>query len=254
MRSNVPTAVRALRRIRRWRQVDLGERARLSRDSVSRAELGDLRGLTVGTLERLAAALGATLVVELRWQGADLDRVIDRAHAVLQAVVVSRLRSAGWVTHVEVSFNHYGDRGRCDVVGWHPRTGTVLIVEVKSRLANLQETLGHVDVKRRLGGAIAQQLGYLQPRSVAIALVLGDARTARRTVERHSALFDAFAVRGRSALAWVRQPTGAGVRLLWFEALPNSGEGRTNDAQRVRTDRPAGSQPQETPSFGSEGR
>lgn len=240
MRTNVPMAVRALRHAREWRQSDLGERARLSRDTVSRAELGELGGLTVGTLERLAAALGATLIVELRWQGADLDRVMDRAHAVLQDSVVSRLRSAGWVTHVEVSFNHYGDRGRCDVVGWHPRTGTVLIVEVKSRLANLQETLGHLDIKRRLGRAIAQQLGCPQPRAIATALVVGDARTARRTVERHSALFEAFAVRGRSALAWVREPTGADLRLLWFESLPNSGDRRTNDLHRVRTARPAG--------------
>lgn len=81
MYSNVPTAMRALRARRRWRQADLGARARLSRDVVSRIETHHLEGVTVGSLQRLARALDATLVIDLRWRGADLDRLVDRAHA-----------------------------------------------------------------------------------------------------------------------------------------------------------------------------
>lgn len=68
VRTNVPTAIRALRRAREWRQADLGAQATLSRDVVSRVENGELAGLTIGSLELLAGALEATLVVELRWQ------------------------------------------------------------------------------------------------------------------------------------------------------------------------------------------
>ena len=98
-----------------------------------------MESLTVGTLSRLVDALDATLVVEIRWQGADLDRLIDREHAHLQEATARRLASRGWMVRAEVSFNHYGDRGSCDLVAWHPGSRTMLVVEVKSRIGNLQE-------------------------------------------------------------------------------------------------------------------
>ena len=224
----------------RWRQEDLGRRAGLSRDVVSRAECGALEGITVGSLSRLVEVLGATLVVEIRWQGADLDRLIDREHAHLQEAAALRLTSRGWIAHAEVSFNHYGDRGSCDLVAWHPGTRTLLVVEVKSRIGNLQELLQRLDVKARLGGILAEQLGWPVPQAVVRALVVADGRTSRRVVERHGALFSAFALRGRVALRWIRAPSAAADGLLWFEEPSHSDTGRTIRAERVRIRRNAG--------------
>lgn len=239
VRTNLPIAVKALRRRRRWRQQDLGGRAGLSRDLISRTECGELHGITIGSLAQVARALDAVLVVELRWQGADLDRLVDRAHAGIQGGVVGRLRAAGWLTHVEVSFNHYGDRGRCDIVAWHPPTRTLLIVEVKSRLGDLQEMLGALHVKARLGRLLAEQIGCPDPAFVVQALVLADDRTARRLLARHSSLFERFALRGRAATRWIRAPIGGPSGLLWFEVLTDSDGSRTNHRQRVRAGRPA---------------
>lgn len=239
VRTNVPTAIRALRRAREWRQADLGAQATLSRDVVSRVENGELAGLTIGSLELLAGALEATLVVELRWQGADLDRLVDRAHAQLLEAVVARLRIGGWVTHVEVSFNHYGDRGRCDVLAWHAPTRTLLIVEAKTRFGNLQETMGAVDVKRRLGRLLAKQVGVPDPRAVVVALVVAEHRTGRRIVQRYPSTFAAFALRGRSAASWIAAPAGAPTGLLWFELLPDSYGSLIRSPERVRPRRSA---------------
>ena len=145
MHTTLPAAFRALRRRRRWRQVDLGDRAGLSRDVVSRAERGELGGITLQSLTRLAAALGGTLAVDLRWQGADLDRLIDRDHAQLQDLCAQRLEVLGWLVRSEVTFNHFGDRGSCDLVAWHGASRTLLIVEAKTRIGNLQETLHRSD-------------------------------------------------------------------------------------------------------------
>ena len=234
MRTNVPIVMRKLRIRRRWRQEDLGARARLSRDAVSRAECGQLDGLTIRTLSRLVEALDASLVIEIRWQGADLDRLIDRDHAYLQDMVARRLMLRGWTAQVEVSFNHYGDRGSCDLVAWHSATQTLLVVEVKSRLGNLQDLLHRLDVKARLGGVLARQLGWSQPRAVVRALVVAEDRTARRILARHSALLSAYDVRGRAAAAWLRAPTTGVSGLLWFEDLTNSDGGRITVAERVR--------------------
>ena len=238
--------MRALRVRRGWRQTDLGGRAGLSRDAVSRAELGRLDGLTVGSLNQLCEALAATLVVEIRWHGAALDRLVDRVHAQLQDEVARRLTAAGWIVRAEVTFNHYGDRGSCDLVAWHPAYRILLIVEVKSRLGNLQETLHRLDTKVRLAGIIARALGYGSPASAVRALVLAENSTNRRIITRHQALLGSFAIQGRAARRWLRSPTIGAAGLLWFHTLSDSGDGSTTDEKRVRNRRPAGSQPQMT--------
>ena len=240
MRTNVPLSMRALRTERRWRQSDLAARARRSRDAVSRVERAYLAGVTIGTLNNLVEALGATLVVEMRWQGADLGRLVDRAHAQLVERTSRRLTSAGWMTRPEVSFNHFGDRGSCDLIAWHPATRTMLIVEAKTRLGDLQDTLHRLDVKVRVAPILAVGQGWPEPACVARALVLAEERTNRRVLERHAAVFGAFGARGWAAYRWLRRPSGARASLVWFEVLSDSDKGRTISADRVSIRHAAG--------------
>jgi transcriptional regulator with XRE-family HTH domain len=233
MRTNMPAALRTLRRRRGWRQADLGRRAGFSRDVVQRIESGELAGVTIGAASRVAEAIGATLLVELRWHGADLDRLIDGLHAALVRAIAVRLERLGWIVYVEMSFNHFGDRGRCDLVAWHPRTSTLLIVEAKTRIGDVQETLGRLDVKQRLGGEIARQLGLRRPATIATALVLTENGANRRVVRDFEPLFRRFSARGRGAVAWIRQPTQGTSGLLWFES-PDAASSRT-----VRTATPS---------------
>lgn len=234
VRTNLPIAMRSLRARRRWRQRDLAAHAGLSRDAVSRVERGRLDGVTLATVSRLVNALDATLVLEVRWEGADLDRLVDRHHARLQEATARRLTAAGWMAQAEVSFNHFGDRGSCDIVAWHPATQTILIAEVKSRLGNIQDTLHRLDVKARLGSVIAEQLNWPRPVSVSRALVLAEDRTSRRMVARHATMFAPFATRGWAASRWIRRPMPDARALLWFESLPDAGETRTTRLGRVR--------------------
>lgn len=122
-----------------------------------------------------------------------------------------------WQVRAEVSFNHFGDRGRIDVLGYHPDLRALLVVEVKSGIGDLQETLGRLDVKARVARHVARELGWPQMAAVVPALVIGDSRRSRRIVAEHAALFGRFTVRGRAALAWVRTPMLPGpAGLLWF--------------------------------------
>ena len=194
---------------------------------MQRIEANQLGGVTVGSLDRVIAALEADLVVEIRWHGAEIDSLVDEEHAGLVTKTAERLQHAGWITHAEVSFNHFGDRGRCDLVGWHPAQRVLAIFEVKSRLGNLQETLGRQDVKARLGWLIARQLGFGTPRMVVSVFVLAENGANRRLVTRHAALFRRYGVRGRAALTWIRRPASAVSGLLWFESSPRTDQGRT---------------------------
>ncbi len=195
--------------------------------------------MTIRSLEQLAASLEAHLVVELRWQGALVDRLVDRRHAALQEAAASRLAAAGWMTQAEVSFNHYGDRGSCDLVGWHPAARVLLIVEVKSQLGNVQETLHRLDTKGRVGPVIAAQLGWAQPHAVGLALVVASTRSGRAVVGAHRSLFSAYSLRGWAAQRWLRRPAGA-ARLLWFQEVADSDGSRTTERSRVRMRPPAG--------------
>ena len=190
---------------------------------VSRLERGDLAGMTLQSVDRIAVTLGASVFVQLRWQGEQLDRLIDAAHAALQQLVAEQLAALGWLVRVEVSFNHFGDRGRVDVLAFHPAQGIVLVVEIKSALGDLQETLGRLDVKVRVARHVARDLGWTNAAVVLPALVVGDSRAARRTVASHEALFERYDLRGRVAVAWLRRPTRERPRgILWFVARPDS--------------------------------
>ena len=234
MFSNVERAVRFLRLRKGWPQRILGGRAHVSREMISRLERGDLSGMTFGSVDNVANALGATLHVQLRWQGEQLDRLMDAAHAAIQQSVVDLLTGMGWVVRVEVSFNHYGDRGRVDILAFHPRFRILLVVEVKSALGDLQDTLGRLDVKVRLGRQMARELGWNYVTTIIPALVLGDSRLARRTIVTHDALFARYDVRGRGALAWLRRPdqtTPTG--LLWFSGRSDSHQATNRRGQRA---------------------
>jgi transcriptional regulator with XRE-family HTH domain len=230
MFGNIPRAVRALRVRAGWTQATLGSRAGLSRYVVSRTERSELASMTLGNLDRIAVALGATLHVQLRWRGEQLDRLIDAAHAALQEAFAELLTGLGWVVRAEVSFNHFGDRGRVDIIGLHPTRRLVVVAEIKSGIGDIQETLGRLDIKTRLGAVIAREIGWTNVAAIVPVLVIADTRAARRTVEGHAALFNRFSLRGRRAVAWLRRP-GAEVPsgLLWFANRP--------DLHPVRTQR-----------------
>lgn len=143
--------VRIERRRAGLRQADLGARAGVSPSTVSRVENGLISELTMRATRAVAAAVGIQLPFAPRsMRGAQIGRQIDWRHAALVEAVVELLAPLGWEPTVEYSFNHYGDRGSVDVLAWHPETRALLVVEVKSDLRNLQETLHALDVKRRV--------------------------------------------------------------------------------------------------------
>jgi transcriptional regulator with XRE-family HTH domain len=147
-RRTIARALRALRRRRRWSQRTLANRLGISQPTMSRRERGALDRCTVPDLETWATALGAHLSLDIRSDG---ERPLsDARHAELQNWLIGLLRRAGWLADAEVSFNHYGDRGRIDIIAFLPNVGCLLVVEIKTRFTDAQEVLGRLDVKRRI--------------------------------------------------------------------------------------------------------
>lgn len=199
---------RALRQRRRLTQAQLGAKARVSRSVVCRIERGNADRVAVYTLVRVAAVLDARIDVRLLWQGEGLDRLLDARHARLVDVVLEILTSSAWEVATEVSFNIYGERGSIDILAYHPATGSLLVIEIKSVVPDMQSMLAGLDRKGRLAGDIAHERGW-RVTSVSRLLVLPNDRTARRRVEDHASTFrTALPARTIEVRGWLARPEG----------------------------------------------
>lgn len=222
---------RTLRVRQRLTQVALSLRAGVSRQAVSLLECGNARGLRMDTVEAIFGALGARVDLRVLWNGPELDRLLDAGHAALGVEVKRRLERWGWVVRVEVSYSRYGERGRIDLLAWHPATFTLLVVEIKTDLVDIQSLLGSLDVKTRLARHVAEQFGW-EARNVIPAIVFGEDRTIRRRLASVDTLFDLFNLRGGACIPWLRRPSGNASGLLWFVTTP--AHGMVSGGRRVR--------------------
>jgi transcriptional regulator with XRE-family HTH domain len=199
----------ALRRRKGWTQETLADEARVSRGSIQRIERGEAESFTGDPLRRLAVALGARFEQRLLWQGEALDRLLDERHARLVERVIRWLRAEGWVVVPEATFATVSERGSIDVLAWHAETGTLLVVEVKTVVPDMQGLLAGVDRKARVAPSMAKARGW-RTTAVGRIVVLPDDRTARRRVAQHAATLEAaLPARTREVKRWVRRPVGA---------------------------------------------
>jgi transcriptional regulator with XRE-family HTH domain len=227
---------RALRQRLGWRQQDVADRAGVTQDDVSKFERVRLDAMPVAKLRRIAAALDAELPIGFRWRGGDLDRLMDEGHASLVGMIAATLRALGWEVRIEVSYSVYGERGSIDVLAWHPTTRVLLVVEVKTELVAIEETLRKHDQKTRLAPRIATEQSGWKAIGTARLLVLPSLSTARRRVERHASVMDvAYPLRGMSLRRWMGTPTGAAAGVLFADLAGVPGGGRSSiSRKRVR--------------------
>lgn len=228
-------AFRSLRVRRAWRQVDLARAAGVSHGTVSLLERGRFHLFTLATIRQVANALGLRIDLCSPWHGQELDRLRDQDHASLQDSWKRELERDGWLVRAELSYSEFGERGRIDLLAYHPVMRVLLVVEVKTSLNDLQETLGHLDVKERLASRVARRLGW-NAVSVVPCLVVQEGTTQRRRVVEHAALFSRFSLHGRAALTWLRHPAGRTDGLLMFRELPpaNRISAKRRGVKRVR--------------------
>jgi transcriptional regulator with XRE-family HTH domain len=230
--------IRALRVRSRLRQSDLAAKAGVPREVISEIERGILSRASIEELERIAVVLGAQVDVRVRWRGEQLDRLLDQAHAATVAAALDRLGRTGWDTRVEASFSIWGERGSIDILAWHAATSTLLVIEVKSVIPDVQATIHDLDRKARLAPEVTAQFGW-HPIAIARLLIVAESPTSRGRVRRHAVVLDtALPVRGGALRVWLRRPVGP-IRGLMF--LSNAAHSHTTGGiwrrERVRAPR-----------------
>lgn len=204
--------VRAVRRKRGWRQVDVAAQAGCSQRWVAEIELGRLEGVTVGTMRRVGDVLEIRTRIDAWRRRGDGARLLDEEHARLVEVAMRALVREGWDVTPEWSFNHFGERGSVDIVAWHHASRTLLLIEIKSRIDDVQELIHTFGRKVRIvPGLVATQHGRL-PAHVATMLIVAATRTAERVVRAHAATFDAvWPERSDACRRSIRRPVDVGA-------------------------------------------
>src|ERR671923_734283 len=152
--------IRILRRRRGWRQEDLEAASGVSVSIVSRIERDLLDGICLLDVRACVEGLGGYLFVDVRLDGQSVSELADARHAALQERIARLLANAGWLVRVEHSFSKYGERGRYDILAYHPILRLLLVVEIKSAIHDAQDAIGRIDVKVRLAKAASVDVGW----------------------------------------------------------------------------------------------
>lgn len=196
--------------------------------------------MSFGTIRRVFAALEARLECRATWHAGELDRLVDQRHAAIVESVVRTMRALGWEVRPEVSLARTGNRGSIDVFAWHTATRAVLLLEVKSEIYSVEETLRRFQGKIQLASVVArEQLGWA-PWIVGSALVLPESAGIRRRLAAHSATFAAaFPDRGRELRAWLQRPERP-LAAIWFLSTSDLVRALPRTVRRVRVPARAG--------------
>jgi hypothetical protein len=202
----------------------------------------------------VAAKLGVSLELVPRSAGGELDRVLSARHAALGERVTAWIaRQSGWIVAAEISFAIYGERGIVDLLAWHESTNSLVVIELKTAIVDVDELIGTLDRKRRLAAQIAAGRGWAA-RSVSAWLIVGDSSTNRRRVADHRTLLTSALPRDGRSLAplFLHPERGPESGIAFWSNLPGVKVGHPIAAlQRVVKRRPTAGEPEPRSDSGS---
>ena len=162
--------------------------------------------------------------------------MLDEGHARLIDATIALLAQLGWLWAVEVTYSIFGEYGSIDVLAFHPPTGSLLVIEVKTELTSIEETLRRHDAKVRLAAGIARDQRKWQPKSTSRLLVLPELTTTRDQLTRHARILGSVLPAENVAVRrWLAAPSGSlHGRLICRITSPRGRKREPQGSHRVR--------------------
>ena len=143
-----------------WSQARLATAIKSSRSHVAAIELGRANP-SLEIIARLAATLGFELELVFRPPIIVGDRrQRDAVHARASGHCDRRLVADGWLTDREVEIVEDRWRGWIDLLAFDPRTGTLLVIEIKTRIDDLGAIERQVGWYARVARRLARSRGW----------------------------------------------------------------------------------------------
>jgi len=168
---------------------------------------------------------------------------MNRGHAAMHEAVARWLRDVGgWLALPEVSFARDRERGVIDIVAWHAASQSVLVIELKTRLVDLNDLMATMDIRRRVVWQIARDQGW-EPSTASVWVVVAPSRTNARILADHrTVLLAKFPADGRQMRRWLADPQGpiAALSFLPQARVPNLGRDLAGPRRVTRASQRAG--------------
>jgi len=184
----------------------LAERVGVTPSYIGRIERGEANP-SVALIEGIGEALGLDLRLDVRppiFPGG--PHVRDVVHARCSAYADRHLRSQGWVTVREVEIVQGRSHGWVDLLAFDRRSGTLLIVEVKTRLLDLGALERQLAWYERSARQPALALGWRARRSALVVLALASEEVDRVVRAHRDLLSFAFPIRAREIARGLADP------------------------------------------------
>jgi transcriptional regulator with XRE-family HTH domain len=185
---------------------DLADRVGVTPSYIGRIERGE-SNLSLRLVESIADALGLDIQLIIRtptFPGG--PRVKDAVHARCSAYADRRLRALGWSTAREIEIVHGRSHGWIDLLAFDRRSGTLLVIEVKTRLDDLGALERTMSWYERMAWQAAQGLGWRPTRVVPLVLALASDEVERVVRSHRDLLGLAFPVRATEMNAMLVRP------------------------------------------------
>ena len=170
-------------------QQQVASRVGVSRSYIAKVELGQANP-PLQLVESIAEALGLELELRAMPPVFMKDRLQrDVVHAHCSGYIDRRFMTAGWMTAREIEVHHGRSHGWIDLLAFDPRTGTLLVIEVKTRFDDLGAIERQLAWYERSSWSVARNLGWEPRRSASWLLLLSSEeveqalRANRRTLE-----------------------------------------------------------------------
>ena len=151
----------------------------------------------MAAVESLLAAMGARLLVDVSPPFIANSRQRDAVHARCSSHVARRLERAGWQVTTEVEIGGDRSRGWIDILAWHPVSGTLFVIEIKTELRDLGAIERSLGWYEREAWTAARRLGWRPTRVVGCLLLLATEAVELRITDNRPELARSFPTRAR---------------------------------------------------------
>jgi putative transcriptional regulator len=150
---------------------------------------------SLDVIVRIAGALGLELELTLRSPVIVGDRrQRDAVHARCSGYVDRRLRGASWETAREVALIDGRWRGWIDLLAFDPRTGTLIVIEIKTVIDDVGALERQVGWYERMARRAARDLGWQPRRIVTWLMVLASEQNEQAMSQNRDALKRSFPI------------------------------------------------------------
>jgi transcriptional regulator with XRE-family HTH domain len=193
-----------------WSQRELARRSRTSQSVISRIECGRAEAFDLAVIGRVFETLGIRMQVRFEVPPAvAVRRERSPGHDRCVVHVARRLQRAGYEVATEVEVGDGRWRAWIDVLAFHPASGLLIVIEVKTELHDVPAEQRRLASYERESWAAARRLGWDADRRISALLLLRTAAIDRVVAANRSLL--RLAVPGTAAdlLRWTGDPLHA---------------------------------------------